>query len=51
MLTRLLRLLAPVETFAQLTWSSNLRPLLLPLPLGVSRPDTWWTGVGDMVDT
>ena len=34
MLTRLLRLLAPLETFAQLTWSSNLRPLLLPLPLG-----------------
>ena len=30
MLTRLLALL---ETFAQLTWSSNLRPLLLPLPL------------------
>ena len=34
MLVRLLRLLAPLETFAQLTWSSNLRPLLLPLPLG-----------------
>ena len=33
MLVRLLRLLAPLETFAQLTWSSNLRPLLLPLPL------------------
>ena len=24
----------PVETFAQPPWSSNLRPLLLPLPLG-----------------
>ncbi len=34
MLTRLLRLLALLETFAQLTWSSSLRPLLLPLPLG-----------------